>query len=139
MKPSGKESFLYPDAWTVLDLKPGAQPAPVNLHLRSLMLRGWLVGADGKPVKHAVMLRRPQPSDWMTFPTVATTVEFQTLDLVGLKPAGPPVSAVVEVAEGRFEVPINDRTPEARFSSSPRTPVWAASSSTPVARRRATR
>jgi hypothetical protein len=50
---------FYPDAWTALDLKPGAErEVGVNLR-RAALLRGRVVGPDDKPVAGVYLVRRP--------------------------------------------------------------------------------
>ncbi len=51
--------YFYPDAWAAVDLKPGAErDVPVTLR-RAALLRGRVVGPDGKPVPGVYLARRP--------------------------------------------------------------------------------
>jgi hypothetical protein len=50
----------YPDAWVPLELKPRAAAREVAVTLkRAPLLRGRVVGPDGKPLKGVLSLRRP--------------------------------------------------------------------------------
>src|SRR5262249_5715629 len=52
--------FFYPDAAVALDLKAGGGARDVAVTLkRAPLLRGRVVGPDGKPLKNVRMVRRP--------------------------------------------------------------------------------
>jgi RNA polymerase sigma factor (sigma-70 family) len=57
---SGQQGKFYPDAWLALDLKPGDGPRDVSVTLRRApLLRGQVVGPDGKPATGVLLIRRP--------------------------------------------------------------------------------
>ncbi len=51
--------YFFPDAWTLLDLKPGAERQVTVGLRRAPVLRARVVGPDGKPVAGAYLVRRP--------------------------------------------------------------------------------
>jgi protocatechuate 3,4-dioxygenase beta subunit len=58
----GTKRFYYPDQWTALNLKVGAKPGPVKLTvLRSPVVKGRLIGPDGKPLVKAEMFHGQAP------------------------------------------------------------------------------
>src|SRR5262249_44584395 len=54
-----EKGYFYPDQWTALDLKPSAEPQQVAVKLRQMIVKGQVVGLDGKPATKAkVVLQR---------------------------------------------------------------------------------
>jgi beta-lactamase regulating signal transducer with metallopeptidase domain len=52
------QEYYYPDAWVAFDLQSTSSNVELSLGVRRLMLRGQVVGADGKPAAGATMLMR---------------------------------------------------------------------------------
>jgi RNA polymerase sigma factor (sigma-70 family) len=58
----GKKQSYYPDEWTALNFKVGARPGPLKLVLRRApIIKGRLVGPDGKPVVTARLFQGQAP------------------------------------------------------------------------------
>jgi RNA polymerase sigma factor (sigma-70 family) len=55
----GPRTHFYPDAWTAMDLKPGAEREVAVALRRAPLLRGRVVGPDGQPVAGVYLIRRP--------------------------------------------------------------------------------
>jgi RNA polymerase sigma factor (sigma-70 family) len=56
-KRRGKKHFYYPDAWKALNHKVGDKPGVLEVQLRRApLLKGRLVGPDGKPVNRAMVI-----------------------------------------------------------------------------------
>jgi RNA polymerase sigma factor (sigma-70 family) len=59
---NGKEHYYYPDGWLALDFKAGARPEPLQVKLRRApVVRGRLIGPDGKPAAGAKMWLGQEP------------------------------------------------------------------------------
>jgi RNA polymerase sigma factor (sigma-70 family) len=116
--PEGTGRF-YPDAWVPLELKPGpAREVAVTLR-RAPLLRGRVVGPDGKPLARVLGVRRPAlPAESAAFLDKFTRRLF--LDLTGKvptvahmalmsagQPSGSPL-APVELRDGAFSIPVLD-------------------------------
>jgi hypothetical protein len=106
--------FFYPDAWLALDLKAGADPAEVAVALRpAAVLRGRLLGPDGKPVLKGRIFQSSQvPYDRSVWAEVNGPDRSPLDDLFAnhrLGPTGKPV----EVRNGNFELTL--REPEAEY------------------------
>jgi RNA polymerase sigma factor (sigma-70 family) len=58
----GKKHYYYPDEWLSLNFKAGARPAPLKVQLRRApVVRGRLVGPDGKPAAGAKVWLGQEP------------------------------------------------------------------------------
>src|SRR5262249_44320559 len=56
----GHQGRFSPDAWLALDLKAGVGPREVTVTLRRApLLRGQVVGPDGKPANGVLLVRQP--------------------------------------------------------------------------------
>jgi RNA polymerase sigma factor (sigma-70 family) len=102
-KRMGKKHFYYPDEWLALNLKVGAEAAPLALKLRRApRVRGRLVGPDGKPVAQARFFpgQEPfaEPSHGQFAPPSA--VKDGQFDLPVLNPEAPLCVAFVDVKRG---------------------------------------
>jgi RNA polymerase sigma factor (sigma-70 family) len=119
-KEPGQQGKFYPDAWLALDLKPGDGAREVNVTLRRApLLRGRVVGPDGKPATGVLLIRRPA----LSFEGVAYDgfVRRVLLDVAGEAPpwavrlgstryamAGRRPSGPVELHGGTFAIPALD-------------------------------
>jgi RNA polymerase sigma factor (sigma-70 family) len=116
--PQGKN--FYPDAWRALDLKPGDGPREVAVTLRRApLLRGRVVGPDGKPATGVLLIRRPALSfEGVAYdefvrrvlldvageaPTWAMRLGGAGDETVNRRPSGP-----VELRDGTFAIPALD-------------------------------
>jgi RNA polymerase sigma factor (sigma-70 family) len=116
--PAGPPTDFYPDAWTTLDLKAGDRARALAVTLRRApLLRGRVVGPDGKPAEGALLFRRPA----LGFDGAArmdTAARQLWLDLMGRPPvlnevlfeagdwgANGQVFAPVELRDGTFAIP----------------------------------
>ncbi len=111
--------IFYPDAWLALDLKAGVTSQEVEAKLRCApLLKGRLVGPDGKPVAKAKMLvRHTEPvgasarAYWTADPnrvyvvgTEARVVDAREALWIETAAVYPPE----EVRHGRFELAVHD-------------------------------
>ncbi|HYT91379.1 MAG TPA: sigma-70 family RNA polymerase sigma factor [Gemmataceae bacterium] len=63
------EPQFSPDAWVAVDLKPGTEREVTVSLRRAPLLRGLVVGPDGKPVSGVYLVRRPVvPSERIVYP-----------------------------------------------------------------------
>ena len=85
-KPANVGDNVLPDAWLAFDLATGKAPEELTLKVRSLMLKGQVVGPDGRPAD-AQIVRRWRWMEWN--------------------------QSKLKVHEGRFEVPV--RYPEGKL------------------------
>jgi hypothetical protein len=121
-KVAGKEDrYFRPDAWHALDLKPGTGAQEVVIRLeRAPLLRGRVVGPDGKPVAAARLLAvssTPVPAGASPDGT-NQFLRRVSLDLTGTPGAfrqwmiGPAPSesppGAVEIRDGTFSLPAHD-------------------------------
>src|SRR5262249_47053131 len=115
------ELFLWPDAYTVVEVKAGARPAEVTVPLRRApLLRGRLVTGDRKPVARARMVA-PQATAFEQILYLDEQARGQidrtqlevwrrrmSLDLYGVLPRPEEMRGVVsrEVCDGTVEFPV---------------------------------
>ncbi len=114
-------SRFYPDAWRALDLKPGEGPREESFTLRRApLLRGRVVGPDGKPATGVLLLRRPALTSeaatdvrdsarrlWLDVFGTMPTARDLVVD-VGYENAGGGPPAPVELRDGDFSIPVLD-------------------------------
>jgi hypothetical protein len=106
-KPAEKLHF-HPDGWAALDAKVGAEPKEVAVQLRRVTLKGQLVGPDGKPVTNARLLLRRDKTPQPVLKDQATRGLY--LDHLGHfpRPTDSFDNRPVDLADGRFEISVND-------------------------------
>jgi hypothetical protein len=111
---------FYPDAWLTLDVKAGDTPKVAVTLRRAPLLRGRVVGPDGKPASGVLLLRRPAlPFEEVAYGDAFTRRAF--LDLTGEMPpatafyaldasirSGRRAPAPVELRDGTFSIPVLD-------------------------------
>jgi hypothetical protein len=104
-----KNHFLHPDAWAALDLKPNGKTQEVALKLQRAVLKGKLVGPDGKPATRAVLFcRHPLPAYAGT--DKPNRANGLAIDFFGGPPrVDEPALAPVQVRDGKFEINLRDR------------------------------
>jgi beta-lactamase regulating signal transducer with metallopeptidase domain len=111
------EPCFRPDGWLALDLKPRAGPQQVGISLRRApLLRGRLVGPDGKAVGKARMLRVVQPllhqeqrsGEFIRRLSLdlTGTIDANTLWVANQTGAGP--QPALDLPDGKFAVPAPD-------------------------------
>jgi hypothetical protein len=121
-KAEGKEDrYFRPDGWHALDLKPGAGAQEVVIRLlRAPLLRGRVVGPDGKPVAAARLLAvssTPAPGGGspdetnqflrrVSLDLTGTPGAFRQW-MIGQAPSASPPGAV-EIRDGTFALPAHD-------------------------------
>jgi beta-lactamase regulating signal transducer with metallopeptidase domain len=111
------KNCFYPDGYKIFDLKPRADAQDVEIKLRREVIKGKLIGPDGKPAARAVMFYRHP----LAFPDAAQpkdAVRRVFLDVLGRQPtpsevgmpSGPnePAVAPIKVKDGWFEIPVRD-------------------------------
>jgi RNA polymerase sigma factor (sigma-70 family) len=106
IKRGGKDHFFYPDGWAALNLKPRASPLEVAVKLQTAILRGKLLGSDGKPVERAVMFYRHPMPDYRS--AASRDDPYQIIWKQQCPVRGELAVAPVEVKGGRFELPMVD-------------------------------
>jgi beta-lactamase regulating signal transducer with metallopeptidase domain len=104
-----KKHFLHPDGWATVDLKPGSASQEVAVKFHKKVIKGKLVGPDGKPVAQALLIYRHPPL-YRRAPAARTDGQrLALLQVIGSPPVTEPPVTVVEVRDGNFALPVHDR------------------------------
>jgi protocatechuate 3,4-dioxygenase beta subunit len=111
VNPRDKDKFFYPDGWVALAFKAGADEQTAHVKLEKVVIKGKLVGPNGKPVKDAVMMGRPPLPVTSSLPKTAAGQQL-FVDFGGNFASFPGTEAPpvmpVPVRGGRFELTVND-------------------------------
>jgi hypothetical protein len=101
---------FYPAAWTALNLKPGAERDVTVTLRRAALLRGRVVGPDGKPATGVYLVRRPVvPQEPTVYPSDTASRVRYNVSLDNKKPDRKMIDYLIQYMNG--EAPREDAMP----------------------------